>query len=50
MNKPENGDVICVNRGLYKHYGIYVEEDNVIHYTGANDPDDFNDVMRETTI
>lgn len=50
MNKPENGDVICVNRGLYKHYGIYVEGGNVIHYTGANGPDDFNGVVRETSL
>ena len=48
--KAENGDVISVDRGLYKHYGIYVHGDRVIHYTGANGPDDFNGVVRETTL
>lgn len=48
--RPDNGDVICVNRGLYKHYGVYVEGGNVIHYTGANGPDDFNGIVRETSI
>lgn len=47
---PENGDVISVDRGLYKHYGVYVEGGNVIHYTGANGPNDFNGVVRETTL
>ncbi len=47
----ENGDVIRVSRqgGLYDHYGIYVKENNhVIHYTGANGPEDFNGVVLET--
>ena len=51
MNKLENGDVIKVNRGIYSHYGIYVKEKNhVIHYTGANGPNDFNGIVRETTL
>ena len=51
MNMPENGDVICVNRGLYSHYGIYIEEGRrVIHYTGATGPNDFNGVVRETSL
>ena len=50
-NSPENGDVIKVNRGLYSHYGIYVKESNhVIHYTGATGPDDFNGIVRETSL
>ncbi|MBQ7578225.1 MAG: lecithin retinol acyltransferase family protein [Synergistaceae bacterium] len=49
--KPENGDVIRVNRGLYNHYGIYVKDLNhVIHYTGANGPSDFNGIVRETSL
>ena len=47
----KNGDVIRVNRGLYSHYGIYVEAGNrVIHYTGATGPNDFNGVVRETSL
>ncbi len=53
LNKTEleNGDVIRVNRGLYSHYGIYVKDGNkVIHYTGATDPNDFNGIVRETSL
>ena len=51
MTVPKNGDVIRVNRGLYSHYGIYVEEgQRVIHYTGATGPNDFNGVVRETSL
>lgn len=46
-----NGDVIKVDRGLYSHYGIYVSAgNNVIHYTGATGPDDFNGIVRETSL
>lgn len=48
---PSNGDVLRVNRGLYSHYGVYVAEGrHVIHYTGATGPNDFNGIVRETTL
>lgn len=48
---PENGDVICVNRGLYSHYGVFIKDgERVIHYTGANGPSDFNGIVRETSL
>ena len=51
MTEPKNGDVIRVNRGLYSHFGVYVADSNhVIHYTGATGPDDFNGIVRETTL
>lgn len=31
------GDIIFVNHGLYKHFGIYINEDCVIHYDGKID-------------
>ena len=47
----QNGDVIKVNRSLYSHYGIYVKNSNtVIHYTGATGPEDFNGIVRETSL
>ena len=50
-NELKNGEVICVNRGLYRHYGIYVEANNsVIHYTGATGHNDFNGIVRETSL
>ena len=29
---PEPGDIIFVNRGLYKHYGVYVGNNRVVHF------------------
>lgn len=34
---PEYGDVICVNHGIYNHFGIYVDENHVIHYAGKDE-------------
>lgn len=48
--QPKNGDILRVNRGLYSHYGVYAEPGHVIHYTGATGPDDFNGIVRETTL
>jgi hypothetical protein len=30
------GDILCVNRGLYKHYGIYIGNSTVIHYAASD--------------
>jgi hypothetical protein len=30
---PRLGDIIFVNRGLYKHYGIYNKDNSVIHFS-----------------
>ena len=29
------GDVLSVNRGIYKHYGVYVGNDTVVHFSGG---------------
>ena len=29
------GDVLSVNRGIYKHYGVYVGNDSVVHFSGG---------------
>lgn len=42
------GDVICVNRGIYDHYGVYSGYGNVIHYTKGNSL--FDGVIRETSM
>ena len=36
---PKKGDHIRVKRigGLYAHHGVYVSDDEVIHFTGQND-------------
>ena len=37
INKPQPGDVLSVNRGLYKHYGVYVGNNTVVHFSGRSD-------------
>jgi len=36
FNEINPGDILCVNRGLYKHYGIYAGKSTVIHYTAPD--------------
>jgi hypothetical protein len=49
---PKKGDVICVNRGLYRHYGIYNNDKSVIHFS----PDQGKEIspenayIRETSL
>jgi hypothetical protein len=33
MTTAQKGDVIYVNRGLYQHYGIYNNDESVIHFS-----------------
>lgn len=40
-NTLQPGDILIVNRGLYKHYGIYAGNGTVIHYASRNG--DFGD-------
>ena len=48
----KKGDVIYVNRGLYKHYGIYIKNSSVIHFS----PDSGKEIsperayIRETSL
>ncbi|HFE9701212.1 TPA: lecithin retinol acyltransferase family protein [Clostridium perfringens] len=37
IKEPSKGDHIRVNRGIYSHHGIYVSDDEVIHFTGTED-------------
>lgn len=30
------GDVICISRGMYKHFGVYCSDSTVIHYTSLS--------------
>ena len=40
-NTLQSGDILIVNRGLYKHYGIYAGNGTVIHYASRHG--DFGD-------
>lgn len=44
----EYGDIICVDRGLYIHFGIYIGNNRVIHYSGANADFDFRNIKSST--
>ena len=35
INKAQPGDVLSVNRVLYKHYGVYVGNNTVVHFSGG---------------
>lgn len=37
MKNPNRGDHIRVNRGLYTHHGVYISDEEVIHFTGTED-------------
>ena len=37
MIEPQYGDVISVNHGIYNHFGIFVDKNHVIHYTGKDE-------------
>ena len=43
----EYGDILGVNRGLYQHYAIYIGNNRVIHYAGADKEVSFNATIRE---
>ncbi|OON96139.1 MAG: NC domain protein [Candidatus Epulonipiscioides saccharophilum] len=34
---PKKGDHIRVKRGVYSHHGVYVSDDEVIHFAGVDD-------------
>ena len=37
MAKAEYGDIIYTKHNLYRHYGIYINENCVVHYDGKLD-------------
>lgn len=44
----EYGDIIGVDRGIYQHYGIYVGDNRVIHYSGSHVDFDLRDYKNIT--
>ena len=45
----KKGDVICVDRGAYKHYGVYAGKGKVIHYVKSSS-NSLNGVVKETSL
>lgn len=50
MNEPKRGDIIGIDRGYYEHYGIYIGNNRVIHYTSANSDVAFDNEIMETDM
>lgn len=50
--KPVRGDIICVRRihDLVEHYGVYVGDDRVIHYTPSTGEIGLDLAIRETSL
>ncbi len=48
--KARRGDVIGVSRTLYDHYGIYVDDETIIHFTSTESDISFNNKIQETTF
>jgi hypothetical protein len=50
--KPKKGDVIFVDRGLYKHYGVYCGRNRVVHFAPKKgfELDADNALIQETTV
>lgn len=46
----EYGDIIGVDRGPYQHYAIYIGNNRVIHYAGADKDVSFNATIREDNM
>ncbi|MDE5831871.1 MAG: lecithin retinol acyltransferase family protein [Desulfovibrio sp.] len=44
------GDIIGISRGLYSHYGVYINARSVIHYSSEDSDTDQNAVIRETSL
>ncbi|MNF84780.1 NC domain protein [compost metagenome] len=47
MNSIQRGMVLRVSRGLYDHYGVYVGNDQIVHFTSpSSDKSASNSIMR----
>lgn len=44
-NIIERGLVLGVNRGIYQHYGVYVGDDQIVHFTSLD-----NDISGDSSI
>jgi len=44
----QKGDIVCISKKLYKHYGVYIGGDRVIHY--ATDDNDKTKKVIETSF
>ena len=49
-DEPRFGDVICISRGLYDHYGVYASDSSVIHFSSPNSDIGADNEIRETDL
>ena len=52
LSKIKVGDILYVNRGYYKHYGVYIGEGKIIHFAPLNGAEinSKNAVIHETNL
>lgn len=48
--KLKRGDVIGICRGVYDHYGVYVDDSSVIHYSSAKSDMSADNAIIETSL
>jgi hypothetical protein len=48
--KPQNGDILCADRNLYRHYGIYAGKGAVIHYAAKKGDFGKNACVQKTSL
>jgi hypothetical protein len=48
--QPDIGDIIGVSRGFYEHYGIYIGNNNVIHFASKESDVSLNNMIIETDL
>lgn len=46
----QHGDIICISRGLYDHYGVYDNERSVIHFSSKDSDISFDNEIIETDL
>lgn len=46
----QHGDIICISRGLYDHYGVYDNECSVIHFSSKDSDISFDNEIIETDL
>ena len=50
--EPRMGDIVCANRGAYRHFGIYVGENQVVHFSAdsGRELDPETAIVRQTSL
>lgn len=50
MRAIERGMVLCVSRDWYDHYGVYVGNDEIVHFTSYSSDKNANNTIMKTSM